>query len=123
LKHGSGKRQLTLQIGRVQNEKNSVRTGYARHPPCQNIAGDLLILRTRNQAVDSGKIDQVDFPGAFQGRTTDVLLHRDPGKVRDLLTKTCKAIEKSGFATVGRTYQSNRVPPREFTRRKSCRRH
>jgi hypothetical protein len=49
---------LAAEVRDVNDQNHGVRFGHIRHSARQNVVGDLFVLGTRLQAVDTGKINQ-----------------------------------------------------------------
>ena len=68
----------------------------------QHIDGDAGIFRVGGERVDAGQVDEGEVVAADAGHEAHALLDGDAGIVGDLLAQAGQAIEKCGFAGVGR---------------------
>jgi hypothetical protein len=108
LQYRSGKNQVPMKIGGIQNQQYRVRPSDTRHLSREYVMRYLLVLRARTQAVDTGKIDENNIAAGNLG-ATNVLFDRDTGKIGDFLAESCESIEESRLAGVWRTYKGNGV--------------
>ncbi len=99
---GRGKHELTGEVQGVENDEDGIGLGRAGHLAAQDVDGDAGVFRVGVEGVDAGEIDEGEVFAADAGHEAHTLLDGDAGEVGYLLAKAGEAIEKSGFAGVGR---------------------
>ncbi len=103
--HRRGQHELAGEMQGVQNQQHRVGLGSAGHLAAQHIDGDAGIFRVRGERVDAGQVDEGEVVAAYAGHEAHALLDGDAGVVGHLLAQAGQAVEKSGFAGVGRADQ------------------
>ena len=101
-KDGRGQHELAGEVQGIEDEEDSVGLGRAGHFAPEHVDGDAGILREGGEGVEAGEVDEGEVVAAYAGHQAHALLDGDAGVVGDLLAQAGEAIEKSGFAGVGR---------------------
>jgi hypothetical protein len=105
--HACRQHQVGVQIRRVENHDDRIRTRRSRHLPGQNIDGHLFVFGLRRQAVDAGEIDQRDLFPVGVAQVAGVMFDGNAGKVADFLAQLGEAVKQRGLAGIGRTDNCN----------------
>src|SRR3954451_10658702 len=93
---------MAAEIGGVENQDDGIRLGKIWTHPFENIVSHLLVFRAGMKTVDARKIYKKDFLLTFQLGAAHALLDCDDRKVSHLLMEARQAVEKRGFAAMGR---------------------
>ncbi len=101
-KNRRGQHELAGEVQGIEHQQDSVGLGRAGHFALEHVDGDARVLRVGTERVDAGQIDEGEVVAAHAGHQAHALLDGDAGVVGDLLAQAGEAIEKSGFAGVGR---------------------
>src|SRR5438105_15928039 len=91
---------MPAKIGGIENQENRIGARKTVHFSEQDVVSDALVFGPGVQAVDARQIDHEDV-AIFDFYFAEVMLHRNAGKIRDLLTQSSEAIEERRFSGVG----------------------
>ena len=91
--YGGSERELTGEVGYVEDEQDSLGPRHAPHSTSKHIERDSFIFGIGSQAVHAGQINEPDFSArAFE--ETRAMLHRCARVIANFLTKPGQAIKE-----------------------------
>ena len=106
--HGRCQYQMAREMGDIEYQQNRIWAGHSVHFSGQDVDGNAFIVGIRRQAVDAGKIDDLD--GVIRAcQQAHTLLDGYAGVIADLLTKPSETIEEGRLPGIRWADQGHRA--------------
>src|SRR5438445_804649 len=113
---------MAAKIGGIENQQDGVGAGNTRAEALEHVVRDLLVLRARGQAIESGEVDELSMLSVFELDAAGALLDGYAGEVGDFLVQAGEPVEERRFAGIGRADDGDDRVSGAFRRQCRCRR-